>query len=847
MFNKNRFSLLRSIIRSALCCLILASNTTTGDVIFSEYIEGSSNNKALEIQNSGNSAVDLSGYEVQFYFNGSVSAGLTIGLQGTLAPGAVHVLAHSSASPDILAQADQTNGSGWFNGDDAVALSYAGIAVDVLGQIGVDPGSQWGTGDSATTNRTLRRKPTISTGDPDGFNSFDPAVEWTGFAQDAFDDLGSHNSGGDPDPESPDHDQCGDDGATRIHTIQGSGAATPLAGSVQTIEGIVVGDFQGSEQLSGFFVQEEDVEQDKDPATSEAIFIFQGSLETDLNMGDQVRVTGTVSEYFDMTQISATQISVCGAGFSVTPTHVSLPVSDLSALEAVEGMAVTLVQTLTVTENYNLGRFGELVLSANGRLFNPTQIAEPGIPAQAVAEANRLRRLLLDDGSSSQNPATIVYPQPQLTAINTVRSGDAVQNLQGVLHYAFGEYRIQPTFPVQFVATNARTSAPDLIAGTLKVASFNVLNYFNGDGLGGGFPTSRGAHTAAEFSKQRAKILSALVALDADVVGLIEIENDGYGLQSAIADLLAGLADAGLAYTLVNPGRAQIGTDEITVGFIYKPAKVELVGDATILDATVNPAFLDTKNRPVLAQSFREIATGGVFTVAVAHLKSKGSDCLDVNDPDMGDGQGNCNLTRTAAATAIAAWLASDPTNSGDSDHLLIGDLNAYAKEDPITTLEAAGFINLLRDQHGDSAYSYVFEGQAGYLDYALANSSLHAQVRDTSEWHINADEPRVLDYNEEFKTSAQIVDLYSPEAWRSSDHDPLLVQLNLDSALPPPVRGDFNGNRVLDTADLALLVHQVGKKVTSANQKYDLNRDGRILVADLLLWTKWYLESRRR
>lgn len=843
MFNKNRFSLLRSIIQSAFCCLTLASNTTTADVIFSEYIEGSSNNKALEIQNSGNSAVELSGYEVQFYFNGSVSAGLTIELQGTLAPGGVHILAHSAASPEILAQADQTNSAGWFNGDDAVALSFAGIAVDVIGQIGVDPGTQWGIGDLATANRTLRRKPTITTGDTDGFNSFDPTVEWTGFAQDTFDGLGGHNSGGDPDPEPPAHGQCSDS-ATRIHTIQGSGAASPLAGSVQTIEGIVVGDFQGSDQLSGFFVQEEDAERDMDPATSEAIFIFQGSVGTALSMGDRVRVTGTVSEYFDMTQISAVQISVCGAGFSVSPTHLSLPVSNLSALEAFEGMAVTLTQTLTVTENYNLGRFGELVLSADGRLFNPTQIAEPGAPALASAEANRLRRLLLDDGSSSQNPATIVYPQPQLTASNTVRSGDTVQNLQGVLHYAFGEYRIQPTAPVQFVATNTRTSTPDLIAGTLKAASFNVLNYFNGDGLGGGFPTSRGAHTATEFGKQRAKILSALVALDADVVGLIEIENDGYGPQSAIADLVAGLADAGLAYTLVNPGRAQIGTDEITVGFIYKPARVELIGASAILDTTVDPTFLDTKNRPVLAQSFREIATGGVFTAAVAHLKSKGSDCLDVSDPDTGDGQGNCNLTRTAAAAAIAAWLTSDPTNSGDSDHLLLGDLNAYAKEDPITTLEAAGFINLLRDQHGDSAYSYVFEGQAGYLDYALASATLHAQVRYTSEWHINADEPRVLDYNEEFKTPAQIVDLYSPEAWRSSDHDPLLVQLNLDS---PPLRGDFNGDRVLNAADLALLVHQVGIKVTAANQKYDLNRDGRILIADLLLWTKWYLESRRQ
>ena len=145
-----------------------------------------------------------------------------------------------------------------------------------------------------------------------------------------------------------------------------------------------------------------------------------------------------------------------------------------------------------------------------------------------------------------------------------------------------------------------------------------------------------------------------------------------------------------------------------------------------------------------------------------------------MGDPDTGDGQGNCNLTRTSAALAEANWLATDPTGSGDPDFLIMGDLNAYAMEDPITTLEGAGYTDLIEAFEGAGAYSYVYQGQAGYLDHALANPSLAPKVADATIWHINADEPRVLDYNEEYNPPS----LYSPDAYRSSDHDPVLVHL---------------------------------------------------------------------
>ena len=165
------------------------------DLFFSEYIEGSSNNKALEIFNGTGAAVNLAtgGYNVQMYFNGSATAGLTISLTGTVATGDVYVVAQASASDAILAQADQTNGSGWFNGDDAVVLRKGTTVLDVIGQVGVDPGTEWGTGLTSTADNTLRRKPAITDGDPNGSDAFDPATEWDGFATDTFGGLGSHN------------------------------------------------------------------------------------------------------------------------------------------------------------------------------------------------------------------------------------------------------------------------------------------------------------------------------------------------------------------------------------------------------------------------------------------------------------------------------------------------------------------------------------------------------------------------------------------------------------------------------------------------------------------------------
>jgi uncharacterized protein len=613
--------------------------------------------------------------------------------------------------------------------------------------------------------------------------------------------------------------------ATLIHQVQGSGPTSPLVGSTVTVEAVVTASYQGTDQLSGYYIQEEDEDQDGDPATSEGIFVFNTSYP--VSPGQLVRLTGRVTEFSIggggfLTQLSGiSSPEVCGEDFTVTPSLVSLPVASLADWEAYEGMLVTIPQLLTVTETFTLGRFGEVSLSVNGRLYNPTHLVPPGAPALALQDLNDRSRILLDDGNGQQNIDPTIHPPGGLSAANTLRSGYTVDGLTGVIEQRFSVYRMQPVGQVEFLPTNPRQPEPASAGGQIQVASFNVLNYFNGDGLGYGFPTSRGANSPLEFQRQRDKIIAAVTRMDAEIIGLMELENDAPP-YSAIEDLVAGLnaATAPGTYAFIDTGI--IGSDEIRVGIIYKPALVSPVGSYAVLNSSVDPLFDDTRSRPVLAQTFEVNLTGARLTVAVNHLKSKGSACA--GDPDQFDGQGNCNLTRTRAATALVNWLATDPTASGDPDFLIIGDLNAYAQEDPITAIRNAGYTNLLEAFHGPSAYSYVFSGQSGYLDHALSNASLTPQVAGVTEWHINADEPIVMDYNVEFKTTNHINTLYDPGPFRSSDHDPVIIGLNLNA---PPTLDAGGPYYVVEGEEIVLLALGLDPDDDPLTYWWDLDNDG--------------------
>ena len=594
--------------------------------------------------------------------------------------------------------------------------------------------------------------------------------------------------------------------ARLIHEIQGPGAASPFDGTAVVVEAVVVGDFQGPGALRGFYLQEEDGQADGDPLTSEGIFVFDSSFGIDVARGDLVEVIGTVDEFNGSTQISTvTSVSVVSTGNAVTPANVILPVAAITDLEALEGMSVQLPQTLTISEFFNYDRFGEVVLSTE-RQFQPTALFEPGSPeAGQTAAANALSRITLDDGRTAQNPDPAIHPNgAEFNLGNLFRGGDTVTNVVGVLDFAFDLYRIHPTQGADFAVQNPRPAEHPTVGGSLEVASFNVLNYFSTIDTGvficGPLENQecRGADDVGEFTRQKDKIITALAAIDADVLGLMEIEN--HPTDEALTDLVTGLNGRMGAGTYAYIGSGSIGPDAIRIALIYKPSRVTPVGADAVLDTD---EFLDpnnlgmAQNRPAQAQTFRENATGELFTVVVNHLKSKGSECGPGDDHPV---QGNCNLTRTLSAAVLVDWLDTDPTGSGDPDLLVIGDLNSYDKEDPIDALTAGAdgttgteddFADLLLQFEGEKAYSYLFDGQLGYLDYALANGSLQEQVTGSAVWHINADEPDLIDYDTTFKQDAQDA-IYAPDPYRSSDHEAVIIGLGLDQT-PPVVTAELD------------------------------------------------------
>lgn len=572
--------------------------------------------------------------------------------------------------------------------------------------------------------------------------------------------------------------------ATPIASIQGSGTDSPFVNQTKVVSGTVVGLYQGS----GFFVQDSG---DSNLATSDGIFVFIPTSNVfstvAITVGDSVEVAGTVKEFNGQTEIdTVTALDKCGSGPVVQPLALTLPEQTNGDLERYEGMLVTIPQTLTVEQNFFQGRYGQVTLGV-GRLFQPTNLFRPGTPeAQALADLNARSLIVLDDARSGQNP----NPIPYIGTDSTLRAGDTTSNLTGVLDFgpinsdsAIRDYRLQLTMPVSFTRANPRPAVPADVGGNVKVASANVLNYFTTLDAGSnqcytssGPSDCRGANTAVEFTRQRTKIISELLTLDADVVGLMEMENNG---PTAVGDLVAGLnaiAGSGTYTVAVEPTNdpisdtTRLGGDAIKVAMIYKPGKVTPQGAAL---SSADSVF----SRAPFAQAFKLNANGLVFSVIVNHFKSKGSCPSSASDPnaDKGDGQGCWNALRVQQAQALLALIGTVKQASGSNDVLVIGDLNSYGKENPVQALTDGGLVNELAKRI-TNPYSYVFDGLAGYLDHALATASLDAKVSGVTEWHNNADEPSVIDYNTEFKPQ----DLYTGAPFRASDHDPVLIGLQL-------------------------------------------------------------------
>lgn len=820
------------------------------DLFISEYVEGGGFNKILEIVNVTGRDIDLSNYSVEGFQNGSATTSYTIALSGILADDSIFVLAHPDAAlPTLDDGVTLQTANLQFNGDDAVVLmnNDTGV-VDAIGQVGFDPGSQWGSGLTSTKDNTLRRMLSITSGDTAPDDAFDPSIEWEGFDKDTLDDVGKYPGlGGGNGGGNVALGVCGEE-ATFISAVQGSGSSTPLAGQTVVVEGVIT---YLAPDLAGFYMQEETADEDGDPATSEGLFVFTDDSDFGLAQGDVVRVLGAAGEFGNKTQITASEATSCGTGSNlVSMQSFTLPLAQDADLETIESMLVNNPQNFVVTGTFSYNKFGEVVV-ASERLYGPTQLHLPGSPeAVAQEEQNQRNQFILDDGLNGSYNDPVNFGE--LTPENYLRTGTIITGNQFVMDYAFNNYRLRPTAPLNY-QIDVRPPAPQS-RGNISLVAYNVLNLFNGDGNGNGFPTSRGATTFAEYERQLSKIVKALVELDASAIGLVELENDGYGADSAIAQLTDALNEAIGApmYRFVDAGDI-VGSDQITVGILYKPSLLSPVGalevltEANSISDDEGPLFNTDRNRPAFAQLFKVAETGDEFVFNVNHLKSKGSSCGS-GDNDTETGQGNCNRTRTRAATALAAWL---DTTFANKAAFIVGDLNSYAKEDPIRVLNDSGYTDLLPTFSGALAYSYVFRNQFGTLDYALANAQGLELVQSTSVWNLNSDELRAFDYNDELERLRNGDVVLKPESffddseYRSSDHDAIIVGLQFENNT---IRGDLNNNGRLDFGDYFIIARLRG--VREGSDRYradaDLNGDGVIDRRDAREWFGLYLNQRR-
>ena len=498
----------------------------------------------------------------------------------------------------------------------------------------------------------------------------------------------------------------------------------------------------------GFFVQ--DKIGDGDPTTCDAIFVATDTAA--IRLGDELTLTGrctadTLTAVASLKKIAEQQ--------SVSATKVVFPDDFLNGNGSKYiGMAVEFDQTLVVTNNYYWNS-GTITLSSQ-RLMTPTEVALPGSSDyQAVLQANAKDNLIVA-------PKT-VQSRPFADADSTLRTGYQVDNLTGTLITSSGNYhKLQITATPDWYANERPTTHADLGDYNVKVCATNLEYYLRSD-----YGTGYGPDDEAAANRQHAKIVKGLRAIDADIYGLLEIQQG----QNAIAYLCDALNQAAGSdiYAYIDDGTS-VYTTYTKTAFIYRKDKIALKG-----------AFQFNNQKTLYRkaiQGFTLKANGESFVLSLNHFKSKSGTTTDESDKDQNDGQGQFNGTRVAEAESVIAKCAEQTT---DSDVLVMGDLNAHSMEDPVQRFVAAGYKNLLK-KYATNQYSYVFGGRCGLLDHALANASMSAQITGATVVHLNADEPAIFEYPTDLTTTM----------YRYSDHDAVVVGLSLgtyhdDVALDAP------------------------------------------------------------
>ena len=619
----------------------------------------------------------------------------------------------------------------------------------------------------------------------------------------------------------------------------GDGDDSQLINQTVETKGVVTAAYPKGENanlkgLEGFTIQTPGTGGTWDPArtASDGLFVFMGkSSATMPSIGDCVVVKGKVAEYSgvknataatqSLTQLLPQSITAATDCDPVKPTELSgVPTQD--QMEALESMLVLPKDTWTITDNYKTNRYGTLSLTPGTEVLRTaTDVVAPGAAAQAYEAENAAKTIDLDDASTTdltnfkQNGHKERYAY--LANGAPARVGYHVTFTKPVvLESRFGSFVFQPTqmtagnpdrSPVTI--TGERPAAPS-VSGDTKVATFNVLNYFSD--LGENEPGCkgyedrdhkyvtdkncklRGAWSSQAFANQQTKIVQAINTIDADVVALEEIENpvasgvsaDRDGALKSLVNALNAAAGSEVWAYVPSPSTVPANEDVIRIAFIYKKAKIAPVGDSVIYD---DPAYTGLARQP-LAQEFKPITDanheGKNFVVIANHFKSKGSAPKNLSgaeaaaNTDNGDGQGNSNGVRVKQARALATFAQ----RFNGTPTLLVGDFNAYTKEDPLKVLTDAGWTH--ESGHGDS--SYVYGGRSGSMDHVFANSAAHPLITEVKSWAVNAQESIAFEYSRANYNAYLAFDADNP--YRASDHNPEIIGLNLITPITQPPVG---------------------------------------------------------
>lgn len=805
-------------------------------LVLTEYVEGTGYNKALEITNYGQIPLDLNKVKIQIFNNGRTQKqgpSQSIALSGTLEPQKSYVVVHPRADAKLLRKASQRANLS-FNGNDALVVRYQNEITDVFGQVGISPGDSWESGALSSKNQTLRRFNTLVNGNTNPQAPFDLAQEWISVGLDQWGGLGCSGEQNCTDSRQP--SACPQENRVDIVSIQGEGDRSPLvpAGSdiseiTYTTQGVVTKVL--SDLTSGFFIQ--DLESTF--GASSGLFVYTGqNISQPVQEGDSVCVTGKIKEYRGLTEIAAVSIVNQGPA-PEKPSALMIDISDniplSQQLEPYEGMLVELPPQFSITRTFSYdyrNRRDNLVLAHEVPLIIPTQAHNALTQeAQMLRESNLIKQIVVETDPFARKGQVPWFPEFN-PITGYLRVGDKLSGLQGVLSQ-YGRWQLIATNQIDTlnVIREPRPTVLDLPrAAGLKVAAFNVYNFFTSPFTGVNNPTNsnRGARSIVEFELQTNKLVAALLALDADIIGLMELENNGFDEGSSIQTLVTALNQAQNApekhyQVLEVEGRDFVGDDAITNGIIYRPSVVSTSGKAQVFSLprqaiTVDGKTFNKTQRPALIQTFKLPAQDKKLTLAVNHFKSKGSACYEDYPDELSgatlDGQGRCNELRVSAALALGEHLSTI-----NHDVLIMGDLNAYAQEDPILVLTDAlektkgrpvmtsahtykddvllyrkpkkitsgyDFFDVFVDDVRASTYSY--EGEQGRLDYILASKSLAPYIAAKTVWKINATESPLFGYSSRFSGDLE----KSEDMYRSSDHDPVLVVINYDQKEEYPI-----------------------------------------------------------